>query len=89
MKGKLQILFTFLFYLRYNPDEAATSVSSAPTKWKLQLLDVQAPTCTGDFYILLLLLPTTLESFSVTKNLKTNSLSSLAKDSSFKSSLFI
>jgi hypothetical protein len=73
MKGKLQLLFTFLFYLSYNPDEAATSVSSAPTEWKLQLPDVQAPTCTGDFYSLPLLLPTTLESFSVTKNLQTNS----------------
>jgi hypothetical protein len=78
MKGKLQLLFTFLFYLSYNPDEAATSVSSAPTEWKLQLPDVQAPTCTGDFYSLPLLLPTTLESFSVTKNLQTNSLSSLS-----------
>ena len=37
MKGKLQLLFTFLFYLSYNLDEAATSISSAPTKWKLQL----------------------------------------------------
>jgi hypothetical protein len=79
MKGKLQLLFTFLFYLSYNPDEAATSVSSAPTEWKLQLPDVQAPTCTGDFYSLPLLLPTTLKSFSVTKNLQTNSLSSLSK----------
>jgi hypothetical protein len=65
MKGKLQLLFTFLFYLSYNPDEVATSVSLAPTEWKLQLLDVQAPTCIGDFYSLPLLLPTTLESFSV------------------------
>jgi hypothetical protein len=72
MKGKLQLLFTFLFYLSYNPDEVATSVSSAPTEWKLQLPDVQAPTCTRDFYSLPLLLPTTLESFSVTKNLQTN-----------------
>jgi hypothetical protein len=78
MKGKLQLLFTFLFYLSYNQDEVATSVSSAPTEWKLQLPDVQAPTCTGDFYSLPLLLPTTLESFSVTKNLQTNSLSSLS-----------
>ena len=73
MKGKLQLLFTFLFYLSYNLDEDATSVSSKPIEWKLQLLDVQAPTCTWDFYILPLLLPTTLESFSVTKNLQTNS----------------
>jgi hypothetical protein len=73
MKGKLQLLFTFLFYLSYNPDEAATSFSSAPIEWKLQLPDVQAPTCTGDFYSLPFLLPTTLESFSVTKNLQTNS----------------
>jgi hypothetical protein len=89
MKGKIQLLFTFLFYLSYNPDEAATFVSLAPTEWKLQLPDVQAPTCTGDFYRLPLLLPTTLEAFSVTKNLQTKYLSSLAKDSSFKSSLFI
>jgi hypothetical protein len=79
MKGKLQLLFTFLFYLSYNQDEAATSVSSAPIEWKLQLPDVQEPTCTGDFYNLPLLLPTTLKSFSVTKNLQTNSLSSLSK----------
>ena len=78
MKGKLQLLFTFLFYLSYNPYEDATSVSSSPTEWKLQLPDVQAPTCTEDFYSLPLLLPTTLESFSVTKNLQTNSLSSLS-----------
>jgi hypothetical protein len=88
MKGKLQLLFTFLFYLSYNPDEAATSISSAPIEWKLQLPDVQAATCTRD-YSLPLLLPTTLESFSITKNLQTNYLSSLEKDSSFKSSLFI
>jgi hypothetical protein len=69
MKGKLQLLFTFLFYLSYNPDEASTSVSSTPTEWKLQLPDGQAPTCIGDFYSLPLLLPTTLKSFSVTKNL--------------------
>jgi hypothetical protein len=79
MKGKLQLLFTFLFYMSHNPDEVATSVSSAPTEWKLQLPDVQAPTCTGDFYSLPLLLPTTLKSFSVTKNLQTNSLSTLSK----------
>ena len=79
MKGKLQLLFTFLFYLSYNLDEAATSVSSAPTEWNLQLPDVQAPTCTWDFYSLPLLLPTTLKSFSVTKKLQTNSLSSLSK----------
>ena len=81
MKGKLQLLFTFLFYLSYNLDEAATSIYSSPTEWKLQLPYVQAPTCTRDFYSLPLLLPTSLESFSVTKNLQTNSLSSLAKDS--------
>jgi hypothetical protein len=40
-----------LFYLSYNLDEAATSVSSAPIEWKLQLPDVQAPTCTGDFKV--------------------------------------
>jgi hypothetical protein len=89
MKGKIQLFFTFLFYLCYNPDEAATFVSSAPTEWKLQLPDVQAPTCTRDFYSLPLLRPTTLESLSVTKNLQTNYLYSLEKDSSFKSSLFI
>jgi hypothetical protein len=88
MKGKFQLIFTFLFYLSYNPDEAATSVSSAPTEWKLQLPDVQAPTYTRDFYSLPLLLPTTLKSFSITKNLQTNSLYSMAKDSTFKSSLF-
>ena len=79
MKGKLQLLFTILFYLSYNPDEAATFVSLAPTEWKLQLPDVQAPTCTRDFYSLPLLLPTTLKSFSITKNLQTNSLSTLSK----------
>jgi hypothetical protein len=73
MKGKLQLLFTFLFYLSYNPDEATTYISLAPTEWKLQLPDVQAPTCIGDFYSLPLLLPTTLESFSITKNLQINS----------------
>jgi len=73
MKGKIQILFTLLFYLSYNLDEADTSISSVPTKWKLQLPYVQAPTCTWDFYSLPLLLPTTQESFSVTKNLQTNS----------------
>ena len=78
MKGKLQLLFTFLFYLSYNPDEVATSVYSTPTEWKLQLPDVQAPTCTRDFYSLPLLLPTTLKSFSITKNLQSNSLSSLS-----------
>jgi len=77
MKGKIQLLFTSLFYLSYNPDEAANSVSSAPTEWKLQLPDVQAPTCTGDFYNIPLLLPTTLKEFSVTKNLQTNFLSTL------------
>ena len=80
MKGKLQLLFTFLFYLSYNPDEVATSVSSEPTEWKLQLPDVQAPTCTGNFYSLPLLLPTNLKSFSVTKNLQANSLSSLSNN---------
>ena len=79
MKGKLQLLFTFLFYLSYNPDEVVASVSSAPTEWKLQLPDVQAPTC-RDFYSLPLLLPTTLKSFFVTKNLQTNSLSSLSNN---------
>jgi hypothetical protein len=79
MKGKLQLLFTFLFYLSYNPDEADTSVSSTPTEWKLQLPDVQAPTCIGDFYSFPLLLPTTLKSFFVTKNLQTNSFSSISK----------
>jgi len=79
MKGKLQLLFTFLFYLSYNPDDADTSVSSAPTKWKLQLPYAQASTCTKDFYSLPLLLPTNLESLSITKNLQTNSLSSLTK----------
>ena len=83
MKGKLQLLFTFLFYLSYNPDDIATSISSAPTKWKLQLPDVQAPTYIGYFYSLPLLLPTTLESFSITKKLQTNSLFSFtAKPSS-------
>ena len=78
MKGKLQLLFTFLFYLSYNLDEVATSISSAPIEWKLQLIDVKAPTCIEDFYSLPLLLPTTLESFSVTNNLQTISLSSLS-----------
>jgi hypothetical protein len=79
MKGKLQLLFTFLFYLIYNLDEVATFVSSVPTEWKLQLLDVQAPTCIGNFYSLPLLLPCTLKSFYVTKNLQSNFLSSLSK----------
>jgi hypothetical protein len=79
MKGKLQLLFTLLFYLSYNPNEVATYVSSAPIEWNLQILKVQAPTCTIDFYNLPLLLPTTLKSFYVTKNLQSNSFSYLSK----------
>ena len=72
-------LLYILILSELQPRWGATSVSSTPTEWKLQLPDVQAPTCIGDFYSLPLLLPTTLKSFSVTKNLQTNSLSTLSK----------
>ncbi len=47
MKGKLQLLFTF-FYFVWAPTQTRLlpQFSSAATEWKLQLPNVQAPTCT-------------------------------------------